>query len=85
MRPPPGGLDWNAPLVSPGQRHTVQVQLEPLSGHDRWRSDVRLCNDFLQLSFVVDDRGVAKGFRLTREAPRSYGDFHRHAVPVSDD
>lgn len=72
-----------APLMDPGQRHTVQLQLEPLDGYDRWRSDLRLCNNFLQLSFVVDDRGVAKGFRLSRRAPESYDAFHTHTVPVS--
>lgn len=74
------------PLFSTGQRQTLQVQLEPVEDRGGgWRDDLRLCNNFLQLSFVVDGRGVAKGFRTTQKGPGSYEAFHRHTVPVSRD
>jgi hypothetical protein len=69
-------------LFRTGQRQTIQVQLEPAGSHDRWDEDLRLCNNFLQLSFVVNDRGMPRGFRVTQKGPDSYRDFHRHRVPV---
>lgn len=74
------------PLFPAGQRQTIQVQLEPVEDRgSRWTDDLRLCNNFLQLSFVVDDRGVAKRFRFSQKGPDSYRDFHSHRVPVSGD